>query len=138
MMPTYWRELPWTNSGRSNSSSSSSLSSPSLSSTAATHQLLNLVLFAPSRNLILHLLLKSEEVSYICLGGRALLEDGHDFVGGHLEPTRKEVESALNPSNGRGRVEGLLAVLKRHDIEPGVVVVVVVVFVVVRGVGFFS
>ena len=99
-------------------------------SAAASHQLLDLALFAPSRNLILHLPLKSEEVSYICLGGRALLEDGHDFVGGHLEPTRKEVESALNPSNGRGRVEGLLGVLKRHDIEPGVVVV--------RGGGFFS
>ena len=75
-------------------------------------------------------------MSYIRLGGFALLEDGHDFVGGHLEPARKEVKSALNPSNSRGRVEGLLGVLKRHDIEPGVVVVVV--FVVVRGGGFFS
>ena len=70
-------------------------------------------------------------MSYIRLGGFALLEDGHDFVGGHLEPARKEVESALNPSNSRGRVEGLLGLFKCHDIEPGVVVVV-------RGSGFFS
>ena len=55
-------------------------------SAAASHQLLDLALFAPSRNLILHLLLKLEEVSYIRLGGHALLEDGHDFVGGHFEP----------------------------------------------------
>ena len=78
----YWRELPWTNSGRSNSSSSSSLSSPSLSSRPppASHQLLDLALFAPSCSLIPHLLLKRKEVSYIRLGGFALLEDGHDFV----------------------------------------------------------
>ena len=102
-----------------------------VSSAAASHQLLNLALFAPSRSLIPHLLLKRKEVSYIRLGGFALPEDGHDFVGGHLEPARKEVESVLNPSNSRGRVEGLLGILKRHDIEPGVVVVV-------RGGGFFS
>ena len=102
-----------------------------VSSAAASHQLLNLALFALSRSLIPHLLLKREEVSYIRLGGFALLEDGHDFMGGHLEPACKEVESALNPSKSRGRVEGLLGLFKCHDIEPGVVVVV-------RGSGFFS
>ena len=100
-------------------------------SAAASHQLLDLALFAPSCSLIPHLLLKRKEVSYIRLGGFALLEDGHDFVGGHLEPARKEVEGALNPSNSRGRVEGLLGLFKCHDIEPGVVVVV-------RGGSFFS
>ena len=69
---------------------------------AASHQLLDLALFAPRGRLIPHLLLKLEEMSYIRLGGITLLEDGHDFVGGHIEPARKEVESALNPSNGRG------------------------------------
>ena len=80
------------------------------------------------------MLLKLEEVSYIRLGGVALLEDGHDFVGGHLEPAQKEVESALNPSNSRGQVEGLLCLFKCHNIELRVVVVIFVV----RGGGFFS
>ena len=93
-----------------------------VASSAASHQLLDLALFAPRGSLIPHFLLKLEEVSYIRLGGIALLEDGHNFVGRHLEPAQKEVESVLNPSNGRGRVKGLLGLFKRHDIEPAVVV----------------